>query len=66
MEKFAFYIGNCTEEELERFLKEAKDVANIVHDTVTVHTATDVYEVHEDEEKEKDVEKSEKKSQEEP
>lgn len=66
MEKFEFYIGNCTEEILQEYLEAAKSVANIVHHTVTVHTTTDVYEVHEDEEKEKDVEKSEKKSQEEP
>ena len=66
MGNYVFYVHDCTGKELERFLKEAKDVANIVHHTVIVHTTTDVYEVHEDEEKEKDVEKSEKKSQEEP
>lgn len=56
MEKFAFYVQDCTEEELKEFLKEAKVVANIVHHTVTVHTDTEIYEVNEDE---KEEEKSE-------
>ena len=42
MEKFAFYVQDCTEEELKEFLKEAKVVANIVHHKVTVHTDTEV------------------------
>lgn len=58
MEKFAFYVQDCTEEELKEFLKEAKVVANIVHHKVTVHTDTEVYEVNEDEKEEKEQEQN--------
>ena len=56
MEKFAFYIGDCTEEILREYLEAAKTVANIVHHKVTVHTDTEVYEVNEDEKEEKEQE----------
>ena len=62
MSKFEFYLLDCTDEELKQTLEEAKEVARIVHNTVTVHTATEVYEVSEDEEEEKDVEKPKEKS----
>ena len=62
MSKFEFYLQDCTDEELKQTLEEAKEVARIVHNTVTVHTATEVYEVHDDEKEEKDVEKPKEKS----
>lgn len=67
MSEFAFYVRDCTDDRLYEFLKEAKAVANIIHHTVTVHTTTGIYEVHEDEEeKEKDVEEPEKKPEKKP
>lgn len=63
MDKYAFYVYDCSEEVLKEYLAAAKTVANLVHHTVTVHTTTRIYEVHEDEEEEKAVvEQSEEKS----
>ena len=55
MDKYAFYVYDCGEELLQEYLATAKSVANIVHHTVTVHTTTRIYEVHEDEEEEKEA-----------
>lgn len=62
MSKFKIFLKEYTESVLQQTLEEAKELAKIVHGTVTVHTATEVYEVNEDEEEEKDVEKPKEKS----
>lgn len=64
MGKIEFYIQDCNDEELKEFLKEAKAVANIVHRKVTIHTATEVYEVNEDEKEQEEKDKVVKHPQE--
>ena len=54
MGKYAFYVNDCSEQLLQEYLEAAKTVANLVHHTVLVHTTTRIYEVHEDEEEEKE------------
>lgn len=55
MEQYVIYAQNVSEERFQQLLQEAKQIANIIQNTVYIYISCCIVEVKKDEKKEKEV-----------